>query len=157
MSKVRWGAFVPALILAPLVPALLALLLLFLMSLLALTPSPLIIMILAAFVAAVGFGAPTYLTFGAGAFWFGLRRFGPKAPFWLLGLAANILSTPIVFAVLLALDASGALEGTAFVVGYGLIAAPIWGVIFGWFYWRFTGVGDRLKHRAAVLRVDISG
>ncbi len=153
MHDVRWGAFIPALILAPLVLAVPAFGVLALGTWLNAGINPLGIVAMATVVAA-GAGAPTYLTLGAAAFWHALRRTGPQAPFWLMALAANLISTPFVLAFLLVLDPRDALGTTVFLIGFGCIFAPLWGGIFGWIYRTFTRMGERLKSRAASLRGD---
>ena len=145
MHEVRWGAFIPAVILAPFIPIVPALAVLALMStfdafnvfgMLAL------IVTYAAFI-----GAPTYLTFGGVAAWYALTRHGPNAPFWLFGILANLASSVVILPVML-LAEQEVLSAVAFIAS-GCIFAPSWGTIGGWLYRRFTKIGDGLQERAA--------
>ncbi len=151
MHEVRWGAFIPALLLAPLVLAVPAMAILFLTSLVQSGLSPIFSFVVAP-VFAVMIGAPTYLTLGTASCWYALRRIGPNAPFWAIGLGANLISAPLVLLFLVWLDPKNALDTTAFVIGFGCIFAPIWGAIGGLLYRRFTKIGDGLQERAANAR-----
>lgn len=153
MHDVRWGAFIPALILASLVLAIPAFGALALGAWLNAGINPLGIVAMATVVAA-GAGAPTYLTLGAAAFWYALRRTGPDASFWSMALAANLIATPFVLAFFLISDPRDALGSTVFLIGFGCIFAPLWGGIFGWIYRTFTRIGAKLRDRAASLRQD---
>ena len=148
MYEVRWGAFIAALFLAPLVLAVPAMAILFLMSLVESGLSP-IFSFLFAPVFAVMAGAPTYLTLGTASGWYALRRIGPNAPFWAIGFGTNLISAPMVLLFFVWLNPEAALSSTAFVIGFGCIFAPIWGTIGGWLYRRFTKIGDGLQERAA--------
>ena len=147
MHEVRWFAFVPALILAPLALAVPAMGVLALSAWLEVGFNPVSIVAFIAVFAAI-FGAPTYLTFGAAAFWYAHWRLGPGAPFWAFGLGANVASTPAVAAFYWLTDPSSLATDTAFVVGFGCIFAPLWGGLFGWIYRGFVRKGDALRAAA---------
>lgn len=147
MHEIRWFAFIPALILAPLALAVPAFGVVALIGSLGADFNAFAIAVYA-MVAAPFLGAPTYLTFGAFAFGLGLHRMGLDAPFWSIGLAANLISAPLVYLVLLAVNPDEALPLTAFVVGFGTVFAPIWGAIFGWIYRAMVRKGDALREAA---------
>lgn len=152
MHEIRWGAFITALILAPLTLAIPALVILMVLVPMSVGNNPIGIVAMATFVAAFA-GAPTYLTLGAACFWYVLRRSGPDTPFfWSMALAANLVSTPLVLIFFLLIDAREALGSTAFLIGFGCIYAPLWGLIFGWIYRWFTHIGDRLQNKASARR-----
>ena len=141
MADVRWRAFVPALILAPLVPAALAALVFFLAGQTdtnALSP---LFILSSAIISGVTFGAPTYLTFGSVAFWRVARR-GRRGigAFASAGFVANLVSSPAVLAFFLVTSADEALGLTAMLIGFGCLYAPVWGGLFGLLYRRFGGM-----------------
>lgn len=133
MREIYWGAFAGAAILTSLVPAVPALLILWI---LVKVQAGAIIIIPAAAIAAAGMGAPTYLLFGLPAFALAIRRTGVEHC-WAAGLVANLVSAPfvLVFLILFSREPWG---GTAFLVGFGCIFAPLWGAIFRWLYGAFT-------------------
>ena len=147
MHEVRWFAFFPALVLAPLVLAVPSLLIMFAASVSGIDIGALAF-VLGTSIVAVGMGAPTYLTFGLAGFVWALKKFGPDAPFLMIAFVANLGSAPFVLALLFLLDASDEWQTTAFTVGFGCIFAPIWGALFGWIYRSFVRKGDALRRRA---------
>lgn len=112
-NKIYWIPFFAALISAPLLVALL--------GFWAYVP-----------VFAVAFGAPTYLIFGAPLLALCIRYVGASAGLTMLAaFAANILSYPFV-ALVQDADFAG------FLVGFGMIMAPLWGLVFGLLYSPFS-------------------
>lgn len=123
--RVRPVAFTAALILAPIVFALLTFWAF-------LVP-----------VAAVFFGGIPYLLIGGPVLWSTLQRFGPDANMIGPALAAHLIGTPLLTFVGLSLvDTPTRIEdhlsGIAFMTGFGLIFAPFWGLTFGLLYRKFT-------------------
>jgi len=150
MAEVRWGAFIPALILAPLVlclPALAGFALLYLLG----ATDNVFALILAVVSFAAATGAPTYLTFGAFAFHAALRR---GIPLWTAAIAANVISAPVVLIAfrLLGTGWGDALGATVYLIIFGCIFAPLWGVIFEALYDLFVRIGDGLRARADVAQ-----
>ena len=103
---------------------------------------------------AVGFGAPSYLTFGALFLFLALHLGGGGAGrLALWASAANLASVPAVWAVLHAgyeRSAADAWTETQFIVRWGIIFAPLWGLAFGLLYQRFRrdfyGVSKEGEH-----------
>ena len=83
-------------------------------------------------------GAPTYLTFGAFAFWKTLSR-GHSRPMQLAmaGLIAHFASTPVAALVFFLTDPD-VLGPTLGFLALGLIFAPLWSVIFAALYKRMS-------------------
>ena len=113
-NRVDWIAFLCALVLAPIIVAIL--------GFWALIPllAPL-------------FGTPTYVLFGAPAFYLALRRSdaGPVA-LAVVAFAAHVVSIPAVHLYVHWADADPGLVEIIFV--FGSVMAPIWGVTFGLLY-----------------------
>ena len=134
MPRPNWGAFIGALILAPLTVGIPSLLLAWLLETSGgrFTGLNLVLMIASA---ATFLGAPTYLTFGTVFFVMTLNRTTTVTPsiFALAGFVANAASIPIVAAFSAA--TGGNPWGTIlFVNGFGCIFAPLWGAIFAVLY-----------------------
>ena len=87
---------------------------------------------------AIGFGAPTYLTFGALFLFLALHSGADtldRLAFW--ASIANLASAPAIWAAMhigWGESADDAWFATQFTVGWGLIFAPLWGLVFGWLY-----------------------
>jgi len=110
---VRWGAFLLYLIAAPFVIGV--------SGFVAIIP-----------IFALIYGWPTYLIFGAPAFYLVIRYWG--AGIWktsLAGLAANLVSFPFVYIF-------SDLEFAQFLILNGCLMAPLWGAAFGWLYFEDT-------------------
>lgn len=132
----RLGPFLAALILAPLCIALPFAALLWLG---AATKSGGLTLIAALPVAGTVLGAPTYLTFGAAAFWIGLRR-GTDA--LLMGLLANIVSLPFVLGYFVLTSGPSTAAPALQMFGLlGSVFAMVWGATFQGIYHRFTKGG----------------
>ena len=136
MPRLNPAAFVWALVLAPLSLGLLSAVLSMLTAGAGLYP-------LTSFFGVSGvatvIGLPTYLTFGTVAFLRALERPAPSLlRFALNGLLAHLASMPIVLIVLLI----GFREsGFGLALGFlalGAVFAPLWSVIFGLLYRRFS-------------------
>ncbi|MEL7149497.1 MAG: hypothetical protein AAGK71_02125 [Pseudomonadota bacterium] len=82
---------------------------------------------------AIFFGWPTYLLFGAPAFWLGIRYFNAGALGQaILGLAAHFVSYLPTRAYL---EVTGNSPDYAdFIFGFGCVFAPLWGLAFGFLY-----------------------
>ena len=87
---------------------------------------------------AIGFGAPTYLTFGT-LFLFLALHSGTdtldRLALW--ASIANLASAPAIWVAIRigwGESADDAWFATQFTVGWGLIFAPLWGLVFGWLY-----------------------
>lgn len=107
--NVRWGSFFLSLFAAPFFVGLI--------GFIAVIP-----------VFALIFGWPTYLIFGAPAFYLVIRYWG--AGTWktaLAGFTANLVSFPFVYLLF-------GLDSAQFIAGNGCLMAPLWGFTFGWLY-----------------------
>jgi len=107
--NVRWGSFLLSLFAAPFFVGLIGFI----------AVIPLFALI---------FGWPTYLIFGAPAFYFVIRYWGAGA--WktgLAGFAANLVSFPFIYLFF-------GLDDAQFIVVNGCLMAPLWGAVFGWLY-----------------------
>jgi len=136
---VRPLPFLAALILAPLVPSGLGLGVILLTkglgAISAALAFPLMVLVFAA-----PFGAPTYLTFGTAGFWHAIRSGAGIAGITGVAFTANLASAFAVYPVFWLSGARDAAGATAFIVGFGLIFAPLWGAIFGALYGRFARI-----------------
>ena len=139
MADVRWRAFLPALILAPLIPAALGAAVLYLAYLGDAEAFAPLFFVAAAAVYGVMLGAPTYLVFGGIAFWLAARR-AMRGGYAVMAFLANLASAPAVLVFFLVFSSGDAFGITALIIGFGSLFAPIWGGIFGALYRRFGGM-----------------
>lgn len=89
-------------------------------------------------VAALLFGAVPYLLFGAPAFIIALRKNASTAGAAFGVNAAAFPALWLFFAV--TENANGSVAMASFISGFGCLFAPLWGVVFGQLYDRFTRV-----------------
>ena len=152
MPKIRWFAFVPALILAPLAVGIPAAILLWLNFLVFDDGINVLTFVLGIAVYATAVGAPTYLLFGTPAFIKALRDNPKNPPTATYAVVANLISAPFLLVVLLLFQTTEELATTAFITGFGLVFAPLWGAVFGLIYTSFVRKGDELRARADASR-----
>lgn len=148
MHDVHSKAFVPALILAPLLPALPAAAMMALAD--AISSTGLAIVAIAV-MAAVVIGGPIYLTIGAVVAWQAIRRFGPDAPFAAIGFTTNLLSSALILPAMIMLAPHSPISLTGLIVICGCIFAPLWAAIGGALYRKFLGY-RRPEKRATTTR-----
>ena len=85
--------------------------------------------------AALPFGTPSYLVFGAPAFWLAIRHGTSTSA---AGLAANVVSIPFVAFYFFAFEEHVEIGSVVVIyLLFGSVFATIWGGIFGTIYNRF--------------------
>ncbi len=128
-TKIDWPAFIGALITAPVIGLLIGLPLLSTAVISAELGALAFFLIFAPF-----FGFKTYLLVGAPFFAVHIRLFGTHPlGLALTGFLANYASRPLVIAMAEHAGRNGQSEAE-FIVGCGMLIAPIWGGIFGILY-----------------------
>ncbi len=116
--QVRWLAFIAALIASPITVAIL--------GFWAIVP-----------IFAALLGAPTYMLFGAPAFYLAIRSGKKRVHHFLTaGLLAHLVSLP-AFALYANLTSAGA-DLLEMIFFFGCVFAPIWGLVFGLYYCTFA-------------------
>lgn len=135
MHKVHWPAFLAALVLAPILPAVPGGAILLGLGRAAEGGAVIVLMLP---IAAVWFGVWTYVPFGAAMFYRAIRR-SADPTFTLAALSAHAVSLPVVALVLAlvgAYDISGQLT---FVAVLGVPFSLLWGAVFGALYRAIAG------------------